>query len=797
MPHRNVEELKTAYPDAKWQSRFVEICDLMDLLAGCVIADAYSISDDLRKAIALSPVGVTLRDRLVTKEGVSAKEATLMCALSIGHDELFIDVDKTDPGELANAISKEVLDGRIQLPFVFGRELYDRYAELFEDEKDTLTLDETLRLLDALPTGVFQFGHYTTGPYGVRRASTSRSLQSTRRVNGYHCSRTICRALHPIHLDTSRNAAINRDREKLEDVLRSMAGEAAEWWAFAAEVSGAASAYYGDQRTGTLIPLVGDALALEELRALVARLLDSDKGRLRKDVGDFLEVRDAGAAVAELGRAELLQLTLFARESHLRIAVDKLVRDGVIEVPPGEVRRSVVAFGVRSGAFGLAPELGQHGIRFSSDEPGFPLLRERRLLDALYVREADTDVEELEWQLRGLDIPDLDERLEYFFQRKDPREALERMVLARKTNMVAACEEVGLEESDGLTDKELIDTILWKLGFPVASDEDPHRDFWAQHERLWSLTQSSEIGGSERFIEAANPYFTSLEGLLVDALAFSAWALLTDHLAANAPFSYDDEEDRSAGLALMNTVAPSPAGSSDYGAERVDLGNLISGFSALARRLGECAKTPAQYQRAPSEVPDYDGKTQLKSFGLGSTVMFLNLTPPSRERIVEGLREITGAMTSADVSSVRNEYLHYRRTVRDISRLEAALEAIRQAVTRIEALGLCRLLFRPVRMTRDEWGRSVFYYSAPRSLEHAFTRPTRFDWMGLPGMSESFYLVRAAAVGEPTEALRFTRRFRSPFLEMWSGYPNRRRRPRAKSAEEVEAYGAKRDAISH
>ncbi len=797
MPHRNVEELKAAYPDSAWRGRFVEICDLMDLLGGCVIADSYTISDDLRNAITLSAAGVALRDKLVTKEGVAAKEAKLMCALSLGHDELFIDIEKTDPDELARAISKEVLEGRIQLPFVFGPELYDRYAELFEDEKDILTLDETLRLLDALPVGVFQFGRFTTGPYGVRRAGTSRSLQSKRRVSGYHCSRAICRALHPIYLETSRIAAVNRDREKLEDLLSSMDGEAAEWWAFATEVSGATSAYYGDQRAGTLIPLIGDALALDELRALISALLDTSKGRLRADVAGFLDVRNANTAVADLGRAELLQLALFARESELRIAVDRLVRDGVIEVPPGEVRRAVVSFGMRSGAFGLAPELGRHGIRFSSDEPGFALLRERRLLDALYVREADTDVEELEWQLRGLEIPDLDERLEYFFQRRAPREALERMVLARKTNMIAACEEVGLEENGGLSDRELIDTILWKLGFPVPSEEDPHKDFWARHERLWSLTQSSEIGGSERFIEAATPYFASLEGLLVDALAFSSWALLTDHLDADAPFSYDDEADRAAGLALMNEIAPSPAGSSNYSAERVDLGNLISGFSALAGRLEACVATPVDYERPPSELPDYDGKTELKSFLLNSTVMFLNLTPPSRDRIITGLREITQVLTSAEVNSVRNEYAHYRRTVRAISRLESALDAIRQAVTRIETLGLCRLLFRPARMTRDEWGRSVFYYSGPRGLEHSFSRPTRFDWMGLPGMSESFYAVRSAAIGEPTEVLRFTRRFRSPFLEMWSGYPNRRRRPRAKSAEEAEVYGAKRDALSH
>lgn len=788
MAHIDVDDLKATYPDPVWRARFVQICDLLEMLGDCIIGDNYTISDGLNKAIVLSSAGGAVRDRLVSKHGVHPKEAKLMCALTVGHAELFIDPEKTDPDELASAVGAELEQQRIRFPFIFGRDLYDRYAELHDDEKQSLTNEETLNLLSPLPAGVYQYGRYTTGPYGLREAPTIRSLHSSRQVAAFHCSQSTCRTIHPVLLETSQVAAINRDREKLDALLRAKDEEAAEWWPFVAEVGGLAEAHFGDQKSGTLIPLVGDALSDAELRLLVANLLDSTAGEVRQAVGPFLKVGAAEDAVRDLDRAHLLQLALFATEAQIAASLDRLVRTRAIVVPRGEVRRAVTTRRMASGAFGLRGELGSLGVRFAAEDPGFPLLRERRMLDRLYVRSSDADVAELEWQLRGVEVEDLDERLDQFFHGTDPRHVLERIVLARKTNLLTACEEVGLDEYESLEDNVLIDTILWKLGFPVIQEMDPHARFWARHERLWALVQSSEIGASDRFLELANPYFSNLEGLLLESLAFTAWALLTDHIAADTPFSYDDEDDRRVGLQRMESIAPSPVGAAVYTAERVDLGNLISGFSALANHLEGSAKLPEKFARPENEFPVYDGKTSVKAFLLRSTLPFLDLTAPSQQRVLEGLREVTRLLAGAKVSEVRNEYSHYRRNGPDISKLEAALEAIRQAVTRLETLGFCRLLFVPFRVTRDGWGRGLHEFRGPRSYEHTFSRPSRFDWMGLPGLGEPAYLLRSASIGEPSELLRFTPRYRSAYSAMWEGFPVRRKRSRTSVPDQVQPH---------
>jgi len=775
MSSRTVQELKEEYSDPEWRSKFVDFCDLIEILGDCIIADAYTVSDGLNGSLYLTSAGSSVRDKLTRKEGVNAKDAKLMCALTVGHEELFVDLDRIDLEQLQLAIAGELNEGRIRFPYIFGRELYDCYAALHEEGKDDLSVEETSRLLDALPPGVFQYGRFTIGPYGLQRSSTSRSMKAPRRVPAYHCSRPMCHVVHPVQLETSHVAPINRDRGKLDSVLRQSLGESSEWWQFASEVSGMKESYFGDQRAGVLLPLIGDAFSLAEKRDLLAHLLDTGKGRLRKAVEGFLVVKDASGAVESMTAAQVLQVLLFASESEIGTAVDRLVRSGAIAVPSGEVRQAVMNRSIRSGAFGLRAEVGSLGVRFVSDDPGLALLRERRLLERLYVREVDGDTEELDWQLRGIDVQDIDEKLDHFYQSSPPRAALERLVMARKANMITACEEVNIEDGADMSDEELMQTIVWKLGFPIEPPRDHHEKFWRKYESLWALTQASGVGDSDKFIEAAGPFFTELEGVLLDSLAFASWALLSDHASHEHPFSYDDSTDRRAGLESMQAIAGSAERTVDYPGGRVDLYHLMSSFAALAGKLESVVANGADYARPEAEFPEWAGSTELKSFALRSTALFLDLTAPSRQRILEGLREVSRLMIRAEVHQVRNEHAHYRRTGPSISRIESALEACRQAITRIESLGFCQMVFVPAEVTMDEWGRSKHRFTAPRSYEHTFVRPTRFDWMSLPELGLPMYVVRSAVIGDSSEVVRFTRRFDSQFAQMWSAYPVRRK----------------------
>lgn len=755
-------------------------CDLMDILADCIIERKYAIHDEMNAAIVLSEAGAAMKDRLIRKEKVSPKEAHLMCALTLGHRELFVDIEQSDLEGLAAVISEQIVAEELHFPMRYGREFYDAFADLFDEGKDVLTMEETMRMLDRVSLGVYQYGVFILGPFGIRVGETARNLRFSKRMPGYHCSQQVCRAVHPVRLVTSDEAPINQQRDKLRAILEADSDQESDWWGLADEIRGLTAAIYSDQMSSSLATALGDCLSDLELRAVAARLLDATGGKLRTTVQPFLTVRKAADAVANLSRPQLLQIILLAEEDAIGSAIDFLIRDRTIDIPRGEIRRPVVNQGTRSGAFGLAPELGALGTRFNGSDPGFAFLREKRLLNKLYVRTNETDTEELDWQLRGFEAEDLDERLEDFLLSTDPRAALRRMILARKTNMVTACHEVGIDAATELEDDSLVETVLWKLGYEVHYVEDPHAYFWDLHQRITALTSSSRISGigdSETFRGVANTYFTQLEGLLADSLAFASWALMYDHTTALHPFSYDDASDRTLGLSLLQDAIDDKLGDDyvDYVLDRTELDALFKGFSRLADALEGFEAERSEYDRPESELPDYQGKTSLKTFLFRSRVPFLNLTAGSRKRLLDGLRRISRTAAGAYVSQVRNDYSHYRRTSPDVEKMARALQALQVCVQELESLGLTRVLCWPTDVTADSWGRSRHTFRGPRSVEHLFARPSNYDWMGLPSLGEPQYLMLSGNFAEPNEVLRFTPRFDSEFSRMWANYPRPRK----------------------
>lgn len=93
MAGRSVEELSATLVDPDWRRKFAEFTDLMELLGDCIIADAYVVPDDLNAAIRLTEAGQSMMDRLTRKHNVNAKDARLMCALTLGHVDLYVDID--------------------------------------------------------------------------------------------------------------------------------------------------------------------------------------------------------------------------------------------------------------------------------------------------------------------------------------------------------------------------------------------------------------------------------------------------------------------------------------------------------------------------------------------------------------------------------------------------------------------------------------------------------------------------------------------------------------------------------
>lgn len=212
------EELSAKFPDPEWRERWLQLTDISSLFSDCIIRRAYKISDDINNAIVLSAAGKRIALEL-QKQQVPVKEAKLLCFLFLAHTDVLVDVMATDVAALRGAISKQVLKGDLLYPFIFGRTLYDRAAELFEDEKPRLDVSETLQLLDGTPQGVFQLGDILIGPYGLLSSRGRRRLEPRTRIHLYSCADMTCSQVHISRLATDLDAPINEHRRKLYPIL--------------------------------------------------------------------------------------------------------------------------------------------------------------------------------------------------------------------------------------------------------------------------------------------------------------------------------------------------------------------------------------------------------------------------------------------------------------------------------------------------------------------------------------------------------------------------------------------------
>lgn len=205
------EQLLEKYSDADWRERFMRIYDLTEMLSECIIRENYTVPDELNNAIALTDYGnqywQELRRQFPSKShGVttspSAKGAPvkgperhltpnvarLMCLLTLTHVDVLIDVMATDVEKIEASINAQILSGKIRFPFVFGRELYDRAADIFPTERSALSVEETDELLDGTSRGVLQAGYYVAGPMGLIRGHASRDVSIYRSVPLFHCA---------------------------------------------------------------------------------------------------------------------------------------------------------------------------------------------------------------------------------------------------------------------------------------------------------------------------------------------------------------------------------------------------------------------------------------------------------------------------------------------------------------------------------------------------------------------------------------------------------------------------------
>jgi hypothetical protein len=200
--------------------------------------------------------------------------------------------------------------------------------------------------------------------------------------------------------------------------------------------------------------------------------------------------------------------------------------------------------------------------------------------------------------------------------------------------------------------------------------------------------------------------------------------------------------------------------------------SAIRGFGLLGKYLSTLETD--QHNRPLHQIPAFARGSQLKKFPFRHQIPFLDLTSDAQGIIASELINFSKRMVRARVNDFRNSHQHYQKTASGIKQIEDALGEIEQALRVIETLGLALVEWKVDEENHDRWGRSEFYFAAPRGQRHVVSRPSSFDWLGMPSLSSAQYVVACAVFDAPNEVLRVSRRVDSAFADLWSSFPARR-----------------------
>ncbi|THG30117.1 hypothetical protein [Naasia lichenicola] len=765
-------ELAAKYPDEAWRRKLLDVLDLVSLLRNSIIDKSYRPSEELNAAVVLSKSGVVVSRRLTTQENVNAKDAHVLALLGLVHVDPLIDIDGLDLPRLERAISNEIIAGALRYPMTLGRELYDRAAELFPEERDYLNHIDTMRLMDGMDQGVFQAGHYLVGPYGIRRLPFARAMGPTTSVPLQHCADMGCGVVHRVQLTTSIEAGVNRCRRDLSKVLQAISDEPSAWNGFISDIIEDDFNSYEVDESATIEYILGDCFSNAELASLCIHAADTLEGKFQANATELGLKGKAKTFVDSLSRAQTLQLLMMSSDQDLATLIDSAVRDGIIAVPADEIRRPKVNGRVSSGAWRLRSQLSRLGIRALSHDKDLPQLRLSALARALFDPDSIEDMEELAWILRGITGDNAQSRLEEFLRTSDPRVTIETLILARRANATKVCADLGIDlQQDNST---LRDSILWKLGFPLPRSLDIRDEYWRLHGTLEGLAKTASVdltSTAEGLRQASSDYFVSLERFLFDSLCFATWGLVEDHYSAENPFVYFEQSAREFAIRVLNESIDREEDLNSLTAEPT-LSIVVEGFMRLSKLLQRLQGKDEELLRVSTASPKWAEKTSLQRFPFRHLHPFLDLLPLSQSAIIETLAEVGSDLNDSGIMTARNGLLHAKQRIPTVGEVEEAMRKARTALDRLESIGCVRNTFAVTSTQINAWGGATTVL-ASNGRTISFSSPSSFEWAKLPSLNRPHYLMQGAVFAAPNEMLRFSEGFASEYQTYWSKFPVR------------------------
>ncbi len=780
-----IDELKQKYTDEKFLKNFKTLFSLRTLFYKSIIKEDYNVPASIDEKIVLTEYGTAIFNRLKEDKFKETENHLIKFSLLMEfyHDELIVDVLQTSIQAIEELLNRQILDNTLMYPWVYGRLLYDKYYEEFEEQDNVLKNKGVIKLLDKTPKGVFQVGEYIVGPLGLLKSNISRFIQPKGALKLWHCSDPSCSVFHEVHLSSGENI-ITKLISEIDELLRLE--QSSDWGMFYFDLIEKEYYYYDSNRISETPNLFINVLGDSEIKSLLKEIIDTDKN-FRTFLPDTKAFKGSSDDIIKpLDKDVCIQLILLENDEHIIKSIEKLIDCEVIFIPPTEIRRPMTK--QAEGFYGIYHECNKLGIRAVSEKSNLGLRRLNNLLNKIYSEPSIQ--QQLDWKLRFYEKETIRDKLVAYTMQEEPKKIIRDTVLSGTLQITQTFKYFfGNFEMPTTPEEEevLIDKILWKLGFDINIYPNHLSKFWLKLQKFKDTTRSCvsfNDSDKEKIRSAAVNFWISLEEVLEQTLSFITWTILSDHFL-KTHFKYNFEDARNLMCEKLN-------GHQIGSDEKLELDNkgkntlfpLTEGFAALLDICNNLLIEGAdKYKRNENEMPDFWHKAELVSFPFESKIQLFDIKPSNFKILSNLISEIPKSFSKNNVLSVRNRTQHKRDDFPSQEEILAACNAVEDIVNKIEVNSIYPNVYLFKCTTIDKFNRVTFEYEDYKG-RNIIIKPT-FEFAGskLPSSRKPQIIIPILNIGNSQELLRFKFEESSSYLKFWKDFP--RKKGKKKKKEKV------------
>lgn len=741
-------------------------------LSNCIFVD-NDFFEKIAFELPLTASGQKLF-KFLKKQNKGCKEDLIRLAIFIDfyHEELYVDVLSTDVSSIQNQFSDWITKNKIKFPWIYGRELYDKYFKEFEDQSSELDFDQTLKLLDKTSKGVFQIKTSIIGPYGLLKSKSERDIRPEIKLPLWHCPDPSCNTFHI----TGFNNSDNKLFEVLSNVAMYNSGKSPLDMSKIIDADEDEDEHYNAYSLNGLFELLVNTFGVEENRMILQKLIE------KENIRDFLPLNlkrgQAKDLVKNLRKDECINLILICEDEKILLQLELLIDEGLIVIPATEIRESMITRNF--GQYETFLQCNQLGIRVGSKYTELSMVKLKRLLKDVYNESPQR--EELEWKLRKYPKTfNLDQKLSQYILEENPFKIIQETILNGPVQLDKTFKILpGLFQipNDFDSEKVLIDKIAWKIGYNINLYPTFLNVFWKNLE-LFKTDVLSSLKYNEndkaKIRSSAVNLFVSIEEILQQSLSFITWALLSDHyLKTKFKFVYEDARDFM--VKRLNNFEYSNGELLKFDTSgKNTLFPLITGFSALTKICDKLIESQDEkYKRPKQELPFFYQKDPLRLFPFEHRIFVLDIFPSDYQSIKEIIDTIPSELNKGDIMNIRNRLQHKRDDFPIQEEIVSSISAIEKCFAMLENEGLYPDVYLHKSTQLDEFKRTKFSLVNYKGKEFQYYSTPELIGSKTPNSVNPLITIPSIKIGLTNRPITFEYMEKSKYQTYWKDYPKKK-----------------------